>query len=89
MSRDEYAERKECHENCMDELEENKESVHHRDTFTFAVNTAISSMNRRFTSRKAILTDFDLLNPPCFQKSILKAVVCSVIQKGCEELRPG
>ena len=38
----------------MDELEGNRESIYHRDTFIFAVNTAIGSMNRRFTSRKAI-----------------------------------
>ena len=53
----------------MDELEGNRESIYHRDTFIFAVNTAISSMNRRFASRKAILTDFDLLNLECFQKT--------------------
>ena len=53
----------------MDEFEGNRESIYHRDTFIFAVNTAISSMNRRFTSRKAILTDFDLLNLECFQKT--------------------
>ena len=43
----------------MDELEGNRESIYHRDTVIFAVNTAISSMNRRSMSRKAILTDFD------------------------------
>ena len=53
----------------MDELEGNRESIYHRDTFIFAVNTAISSMNRRFTSLKAILTYFDLLNLECFQKT--------------------
>ena len=56
----------------MDELEGNRESIYHRDTFILAVNTAISSMNRRFTSCKAILTDFDLLNLECFQKTIEK-----------------
>ena len=59
-------------ENSVDELEGNRESIYHRDTFIFAVNKAISSMNRRFTSRKAILTDFALLNLECFQKTIEK-----------------
>ena len=53
----------------MDELEGKRESIYHHDTSIFAVNTAISSMNRRFTSRKAILTGFDLLNLECFQKT--------------------
>ena len=59
----------------MDELEGKRESIYHRDTFIFAVNTAISSMNRRFTSRKAILTDFDLLNLECFQKQMKSSCV--------------
>ena len=56
----------------MDELDLNRESIYHHDTFIFAVNTAISSMNRRFTSRKAILTGFEYSTLNVSKKQIKK-----------------
>ena len=97
LSRDEYAERNKClgkkRNNCMDELEGNRESLYHCDIFIFAVIIAISSMNRRFTSRKAILTNFSLLNLECFHKTIekqlwaLKKVAKDYGLESCKGLR--
>ena len=58
------------------------------------VDAAISSMNRRLTSHKAILTDFALLNPECFQKTIGRQLCAASFKKvaknyglDCEKLR--
>ena len=37
---------------CGDEVEENTQSRYRRETFIFAIDTAVSSIRRRFTSHK-------------------------------------
>ena len=51
---------------CSDEVEENTHSRYRRETFIFAIDTAVSSIRRRFTSHKEILADFGLLDPERF-----------------------
>ena len=53
-------------EMCRDEVEGNLRSSYRRETFIFAIDTALSSINRQFTSHKAILADFALLDPERF-----------------------
>ena len=53
-------------ESCSDELEENVQSRYRKETFIFAIDTAVSSNKRRFTSHKEILSDFALLDPERF-----------------------
>ena len=51
---------------CSDEVEENTHSRYRRETFIFAIDTAVSSIRRRFTPHKEILADFALLDPERF-----------------------
>lgn len=51
---------------CSDEAEENTRSRYRRETFIFAIDTAVSSIRRRFTTHKEILADFALLDPERF-----------------------
>ena len=50
-----------------DEIEEEPISRYRRETFVYAIDTAIMSIRDRFSSRKAILADFALLDPERFQ----------------------
>ena len=51
---------------CSDELEENVQSRYRKETFIFAIDTAVSSIRKHFTSHKEILADFALLDPERF-----------------------
>ena len=51
---------------CSDEMEENTHSRYRRETFVFAIDTAVSSIRKPFTSRKEILADFAMLDPERF-----------------------
>ena len=51
---------------CNDDLEENVKSRYRKETFIFAIDTAVSSIRRRFTTHKEILADFALLDPERF-----------------------
>eukprot|EP00794_Sanderia_malayensis_P013143 gene13143-14494_t len=53
-------------EDCSNEVEENAQSRYRRETFIFAIDTAVSSIRRRFTTHKEILADFALLDPEKF-----------------------
>eukprot|EP00794_Sanderia_malayensis_P000997 gene997-313_t len=53
-------------EDCSDEMEGNAQSRYRRETFIFAIDTAVSSIRRRFTTHKEILADFALLEPEKF-----------------------
>ena len=50
-----------------DEIEEDPISRYRRETFVYAIDTAIMSIRDRFSSHKAILADFALLDPQRFQ----------------------
>ena len=50
-----------------DEIEEDPISRYRRETFVYAIDTAIMSIRDRFSSHKAILADFALLDPERFQ----------------------
>ena len=50
-----------------DEIEEDLISRYRRETFVYAIDTAIMSIRDRFSSHKAILADFALLDPERFQ----------------------
>ena len=50
-----------------DEIEEDPISRYRRETFVYAIDTAIMSIRGRFSSHKAILVDFALLDPERFQ----------------------
>ena len=50
-----------------DEIEEDPISRYRRETFVYAIDTAIMSMRDRFSSQKAILADSALLDPERFQ----------------------
>ena len=51
---------------CSDEMEENTRSRYRRETFIFAIDTAVSSIRKPFTSHKEILADFAMLDPERF-----------------------
>ena len=51
---------------CSDEMEENTQSRYRRETFIFAIDTAVSSIRKPFTSHKEILADFAKLDPERF-----------------------
>ena len=51
---------------CSDEMEEDTHSRYRRETFIFAIDTAVSSIRKPFTSHKEILADFALLDPERF-----------------------
>ena len=50
-----------------DEIEEAPISRYRRETFVYAIDTAIMSMRDRFSSQKTILADSALLDPERFQ----------------------
>jgi hypothetical protein len=50
-----------------DEIEKDPVSRYRRETFVYAIGTAIMSIRDRFSSHKAILADFSLLDPERFQ----------------------
>ena len=50
-----------------DEIEEDPISRYRRETFVYAIDTAIMSIRDRFSSHKAILADFALPDPERFQ----------------------
>ena len=50
-----------------DEIEEDPVSRYRRETFVYAIDTAIMSIRDRFSSHKAILADFSVLDPERFQ----------------------
>ena len=50
-----------------DEIEEDPISRYQRETFVYAIDTAIMSIRDRFSSHKAILADFALPDPKRFQ----------------------
>ena len=50
-----------------DEIEKDPISRYRRETFVYAIDTAIMSIRDRFSSHKAILADFALLDPERFQ----------------------
>ena len=50
-----------------DEIEEDPISRYRRETFVYAIDTAIMPIRDRFSSHKAILADFALLDPERFQ----------------------
>lgn len=52
---------------CNDEIEEDQTDRYRRETFMYAIDTAIASIRERFSSHKAILADFSLLDPERFQ----------------------
>ena len=51
---------------CRDEVEENIHSRYRGETFISAIDTAVSSIRRHFTSHKEILAYFALLDPERF-----------------------
>ena len=53
-------------EACSDEMKENTHSRYWRETFIFAIDTAVSSIRKPFTSHKEILADFAMLDPERF-----------------------
>ena len=62
--------KRQADEICQDEVEENIASRYRRETFIFAIDTAVSSIRRRFTSHKAILQDVALLDPERFHEAL-------------------
>ena len=48
-------------------IEENPACMYRRETFLYAIDTSVRSINERFSSHKAILADFALLDPECFK----------------------
>ena len=58
---------------CSDELEGNVQSRHRKETFIFAIDTAVSSIRRRVTSHREILAGFALLDPERFTEISLHA----------------
>jgi hypothetical protein len=54
-------------ETSNDEIEKDPVSRYRRETFVYAIDTAIMSIRDRFSSHKAILADFSLLDPERFQ----------------------
>ena len=58
-----------------DEIEEDLISRYRRETFVYAIDTAIMSIRDRFSSHKAILADFALLDPERGSKMSTPATV--------------
>ena len=55
---------------CHDDVEDNQTSKYGRETFIVAIDTALTAIRTRFSSHKAILQDFDWLDPERFEEVI-------------------
>ena len=53
-----------------DDGEEYQKSKYRCETFIFAINTALTTIRTHFSSHRAILWDFALLDPERFQELI-------------------